>query len=134
MEHTLRVVLSFILNPSTPSPLLHIRLFHLNPNPTLSVKCDVRPDPDLLNRLPAIRRRPCDRWLSFRVRIHVKRNRLERLRNPRYDGRSFVISELLAETDTRSGVEGKENKWVGNKVFLDSLIEEAVRVEFESCG
>ena len=110
---------------------LRIRFLHLDPNPTLSIKRDMRLDPDLFDRLPSPRRCPSNRRLGFRVRIHVQRDRLERLHNPRYDGGSFVISELLAETDTRSGVEREENERVRDKVFLSSVIEEAIRVEFE---
>jgi len=94
----------------------------------------MRLDPNLLNRLPPISRRPCDRWLGFWVRIHVQPDRLERLRNPRYYGGSLVVSELLAETDTRACVEREEYEWVGNEVLLDSLIQEAVWIEFERCG
>jgi hypothetical protein len=96
-------------------PVLRIRLLHLDPNPTLRVNRNMRLDPNLLDRLPAVRRRPCHRRLSFRVRIHVQRDRLERLYNPRYDGGSLVISELLAETDTGAGVEGRKMKGLGNR-------------------
>jgi len=111
--------------------LLRVRLLHLNPNPTLRVNRNMRLDIDLLDRLPTIRRRPYHWRLSFRVRIHVQRDRLERLRNPSYDGGSLVISKLLAETDTGASVEGEEDEGVGNEVRLDPIIEEAVRVEFE---
>jgi len=91
----------------------------------------VRLDPHLLDRLPPVRSRPRDRRLGFRVRIHVQRDRLERLHDPRYDGGSFVVSELLTEADTGAGVEGKENEGIRDEVFLDPIIEEPVRVEFE---
>jgi len=116
------------------SPLLHICLPHLDPNPTLRAKRNVRFDPNLLVRLPAVSRRPCYRRLRFRVRIHVQRDRLECLCEPHYDGGSLVISELLAEAVTGAGVEGKENEGVRNEVRLDPIIEEAFRVVFERWG
>ena len=114
--------------------LLPICLLHLNPNPTLRVNRNVRFNPHLLNRLPAVPHPSCHRGFSFRVRIHVQRDRLERLYNPRCDDRSLVISELLAETDAGASVEGKENEEVRNQVRLDPIIEEAVRVVFERWG
>ena len=98
------------------------------------MKRNMRLDPNLLYRLPATRRPPRNRWLGFRIRIHVQRDRLESLHNLRYDGGSLVISELLAETDTGTGVEREENEWVGNEVLFDSFIEEAVWIEFVRCG
>jgi len=115
------------------SPLLCICILHLDPNPTICIDRWVRLDPDLLDRLPTIRSRPCHWRLSFRVRVHVQRDRLERLRNPGYDSGSLVISDLLAGTDTGAGVEGEEDEGVRNEVCLDPIIEEAVRVEIERC-
>lgn len=112
-------------------PLLHICLFGLNPDPTLRVERNVRLDPNLFHRLPAVRRRPFCRRLSFRVRIHVQRDRFEGLRDSYYNGGSFVVSELLTETDTRACVEGEENEGVWNEVRLGPVIEEAVRIELE---
>ena len=128
MEH--RLSRTFLLSP----PLLHTRLLHLHPNPTLSIKRNVRLDPNFFTRLPAIPPHPRHRRLGLRIRIHIQHNRFERLRNLHYHDRRFVVCELLAQTDTRTTTEGEENGWVGYEVFLDSLVQKTVRVVFERCG
>ena len=45
--------------------------------------------------------------------------------------RHFVVSELLAEADTWTGVEGEEDERVGEKV-LETVVQEAVGVEYLS--
>ena len=125
-----RLSRTFLLSP----PLLHTRLLHLHPNPTLGIKGNVRLDPNFFTRPPAISPRPRHRRLGLRARIHIQRNRLERLHNLHYHDRSFIVCELLAQTDTRATAEGEENRWVGYEVFLDSLVQKTVRVVFERCG
>jgi len=94
----------------------------------------MRLHPNLLDRLPPARRPPRNGRLSFWVGIHVQRDRLERLRDPRNDNGRFVVGELLAKTDARASVEGKENERVGNEVSLDAVIEESIGIEFVRCG
>jgi len=45
----------------------------------------------------------------------------------------FVVGELLPETDTWAGVEREENEWIRGEVFLQTVIDEAVGVEFVCC-
>jgi len=45
-----------------------------------------------------------------------------------------VIGELLPETDTWAGVEWEEDEWVGGEILLQTVIDEAVGVEFVRCG
>ena len=89
----------------------------------------MRPNPNLLDRLPSTRRHPSGRGLGFWARVHVKRNRFERLRDPRYEGGGLIVGELLAEAYTRASVEGEEDEGIGNEVFLDSVVNEAVWVK-----
>jgi len=46
----------------------------------------------------------------------------------------FVVGELLPETDTWAGVEREEDERVGGEVFLQTVIDETVGVEFLCCG
>ena len=94
----------------------------------------MRLNPNLLYRPPSICRHPSGRGLSFWVRVHVERNRLERLRDPHNEGGGLVVGELLAEAYTRAGVEGEEDEGIGNEVFLDSVVDETVRVKLQNFG
>ena len=44
-----------------------------------------------------------------------------------------MVGELLAEADPGACVEREEDEGVWDEVFLHSVIDEAVRVEFLSC-
>ena len=39
-------------------------------------------------------------------------------------------THLLAEADSRTCVEGKEDKGIRNQILLESVVDESVRVEF----
>jgi len=45
-----------------------------------------------------------------------------------------VIGELLPETDAWAGVEWEEDEWVGGEILLQTVIDEAVGVEFVCYG
>lgn len=102
------------------------------PAAILRIKCNVRLDPDLLNRLPVFPGTHAAGGLArlwFRL-IHAQCDRLNACFRLTWVG--FVMSELLAETDTRANVGGEEHEW---EVRLDSIIiEKAVRSEFERWG
>ena len=54
-----------------------------------------------------------------------------------YDERDMQLqsdwySYLLAQTDPRTGVERQEDEGVGNEVFLETLVDEAVGIELLS--
>ena len=69
-------------------------------------------------------------WLSF---IHVSDGGKLLQKADEEEG-CFVVGELLPKTDTWAGVEREEDEWVGGEVFLQTVIDEAVGVEFVRCG
>ena len=110
--------------------LFLVSLLHLDPDPTIRKGRDGRLDPNLLNGLPSWAQRPRSRRLSFRIRVHVQRYPLEGLDEASDHCGRFAVCELLSETNSRSGIEWKEDEGVGNEVPLDSFIQEPVRIEF----
>jgi len=44
------------------------------------------------------------------------------------------VLNLLAQADSRTGIEWKENEWIRSKVFFQSLVEETVRIELVGCA
>jgi len=38
---------------------------------------------------------------------------------------------LLAQTDSRTRIEGQEYEWIWSQILLQPVIEESVRVEFK---
>jgi hypothetical protein len=63
---------------------------------------------------------------------HILRNLdlVKGLKKTNDEERSFVIGELLSETDTWPGVEREENVWIRDEVLLEPVIKPAVRIEF----
>ena len=110
-----------------------VGFLHLHPNPTIRICCDIRLYPNLFNRLPSPAQRPCCRWFSFRIRIHVQRYSLESLNQASNYRRCLVVCELLSKADSWSGVKWEENEGVRNEVLLDSFIQEPVRIELFRC-
>lgn len=68
------------------------------------------------------------------LRIKVKLHRLEILQQPNKEEGHLIVGKLLPKTDARAGVEREEDEGIGGEVFVNAIVEEAVRVEFFRCG
>lgn len=93
------------------------------------------PRPELIFPLPSRAVCPMCRYVSLGgLRVKVKLHRLEILQQPDKEEGHLVVGELLPKADARPGVEGKEDEGIGGKVFVNAIVEEAVRVEFFRCS
>ena len=89
--------------------------------------------PELLNALASRGASPLRLRPRVRAeRVQVKLNALKVLQQADEEEGHLVVGELLSETDARAGVEGKEYEGVRREVFLETLVNEAVGVEFLS--
>ena len=110
-----------------------VSFLHLDPNPTIPMCCDIRLYPNLFNGPPPLAQRPCRRWFSFRIRIHVQRYSLESLNQASNYHRRLVVCELLSNANSWSGVEWEKDEGIRSEVLLESFIQEPVRIELFRC-
>ena len=103
--------------------------------PHLSVQRQMRAGADLLPALAPGALRPARRRAARGVlREHVELDRVEALQEAHEEERHLVVRELLPEADARARVEGQEDERVRREVLVQSLVEEAVRVELLGCA